>query len=98
VVNILDDPSLSLWRFLQAPPTNISIVVRAALKSWIVPIFTQFKSFDCAGIWSRATICGSRLAAARLQKMRPRRAVEQNIKQRKLTADRPKPSMKVTTR
>jgi hypothetical protein len=24
----------------------MSIVVRAALKSWIVPIFTQFKSFE----------------------------------------------------
>ena len=46
VANILDDPSLSLWRFLHAPPTNMSIVVRAALKSWIVPIFTQFKSFE----------------------------------------------------
>jgi hypothetical protein len=46
VANILDDPSLSLSRFLHAPPTDMSIVVRAALKSWIAPIFTQFKSFE----------------------------------------------------
>jgi hypothetical protein len=46
LANALDDPSLSLSRFLLAPPTNMSIVVRAALKSWIVPIFTQFKSFE----------------------------------------------------
>ena len=46
VANILDDPSLSLWRFLHAPPTNMSNRVRAALKSWIVPIFTQFKTFE----------------------------------------------------
>ena len=46
VANILEDPSLSLWRFLRAPPTDMSIVVRAAHKSWIVPIFTQFKTFE----------------------------------------------------
>jgi hypothetical protein len=46
VANILDDPSLSLSRFLLAPPTDMSIVVRAALKSWLAPIFTQFKSFE----------------------------------------------------
>jgi len=46
VAKILDAPSLSLSGFLRAPPTDMSIVVRAALKGWITPIFTQFNSFE----------------------------------------------------
>lgn len=46
VARALDDPSLSLTRFLLAPPADMSIVVRAALKAWIIPIFTQFQSFE----------------------------------------------------
>jgi hypothetical protein len=46
VAQILDDPTLSLTRFLLAPPSDMSLVVRAALKSWLLPIFTQFRSFE----------------------------------------------------
>ncbi|MEF3366480.1 hypothetical protein V3H18_08030 [Methylocystis sp. 9N] len=43
---ILDDLDLSLSGFLREPPADMSIVVRAALKAWILPIFTQFQSFE----------------------------------------------------
>ena len=46
LASVLDEPSLSLSRFLRAPPSDMSIVVRAALKAWLVPIFTQFSSLD----------------------------------------------------
>ncbi len=42
----LDDPRLSLAHFLSAPPAHMSIVVRAALRNWLVPIFMQFHSFE----------------------------------------------------
>lgn len=29
-----------------SPPPEMSIVIRAALKAWIAPIFTQFRSFE----------------------------------------------------
>jgi hypothetical protein len=44
VQRALEDPHLSLTGFLQAPPGDMSLVVRAALKSWIAPIFTQLRS------------------------------------------------------
>lgn len=46
VAKTLDDPDLSLSEFLHAPPAAMSIVVRAALKAWITPVFTQFRSFE----------------------------------------------------
>lgn len=46
IAKALDDPYLSLADFLQDPPQDMSIVVRAALKGWILPIFTQFQSFE----------------------------------------------------
>ncbi|HYA80985.1 MAG TPA: hypothetical protein VED87_08655, partial [Methylocystis sp.] len=46
VAKALEDPSLSLAEFLHAPPPSMSIVVRAALKVWLVPIFTQLNSFE----------------------------------------------------
>jgi hypothetical protein len=46
IAKALDEPDLSLSRFLLAPPSDMSIVVRAALKAWIVQIFTQFRSFE----------------------------------------------------
>lgn len=42
----LDDYDLSLSEFLLNPPSDMSIVVRAALKAWLAPIFTQFQSFE----------------------------------------------------
>lgn len=42
----LEEPDLSLSRFLLAPPSNMSIVVKAGLKTWLAPIFTQFQSFE----------------------------------------------------
>ncbi|HMK88813.1 MAG TPA: hypothetical protein VK446_04160 [Methylocystis sp.] len=46
VAKTLSDRALSFSDFLTAPPASMSIVVRAALKAWILPIFTQFKSFE----------------------------------------------------
>jgi hypothetical protein len=46
VARILQDTDFSFTRFLAAPPSDMSIVVRAALKSWISSIFTQFQSFE----------------------------------------------------
>lgn len=46
IAKALDDPYLSLTEFLQAPPQGMSIVVRAALKGWLLPIFTQLQSFE----------------------------------------------------
>ena len=46
VARALDRPDLSLSQFLLAPPSEISIVVRAALKAWLTRIFTQFQSFE----------------------------------------------------
>jgi len=46
IAQALDEPSLSLRHFLHEPPADMSIVVRAALKSWLLPIYTQFQSFE----------------------------------------------------
>lgn len=46
IAQALDDFDLSLSEFLRDPPPNMSIVVRAALKAWLTPIFTQFQSFE----------------------------------------------------
>jgi hypothetical protein len=46
IARSLETPALSLSGFLVAPPTDMSIVVRAALKAWLAPIFTQFRSFE----------------------------------------------------
>lgn len=46
IARTLDDLDLSLSGFLREPPADMSIVVRAALKAWILPIFTQFQSFE----------------------------------------------------
>jgi len=42
----LDDVDLSLSRFMSKPPPGMSLVVRATLKAWLLPIFTQFQSFE----------------------------------------------------
>ena len=46
IARALDDADLSLSDFLHQPPPRMSIVVRAALKGWLLPIFTQFQSFE----------------------------------------------------
>ncbi len=46
IARSLDDADLSLSRFLQDPPAHMSIVVRAALKAWLIPIVTQLQSFE----------------------------------------------------
>jgi len=46
IARTLDDFGLSLTEFLREPPSDMSIVVRAALKAWLLPIFTQFQSFE----------------------------------------------------
>jgi hypothetical protein len=46
VAKMLELPNLSLSRVIVAPPPEMSIVIRAALKAWITPIFTQFRAFE----------------------------------------------------
>jgi len=46
IAKSLENFELSLSTFLQEPPRDMSIVVRAALKAWLAPIFTQFQSFE----------------------------------------------------
>lgn len=46
IARSLEDFDLSLSDFLQEPPATMSIVVRAALKAWLLPIFTQLQSFE----------------------------------------------------
>ena len=46
IAKMLDDPRLSLSRFLLAPPSDMSIVARAAFKNWLHQVFTQFQSFE----------------------------------------------------
>jgi hypothetical protein len=46
IARALDDVDLSLSRFMREPPPDMSIVVRAALKAWLLPIFIQFQSFE----------------------------------------------------
>ena len=46
IARALDDVDLSLSRFMREPPAGMSLVVRAALKAWLSPIFTQFQSFE----------------------------------------------------
>jgi hypothetical protein len=46
VATILQDTNFSLSNFLITPPPDMSIVVRAVLKSWITPVLTQFLSSE----------------------------------------------------
>lgn len=46
IARALDDVDLSLSRFMREPPATMSIVMRTALKAWLLPIFTQFQSFE----------------------------------------------------
>jgi hypothetical protein len=46
LAKLLHEPDLSLSGFLRAPPSDMSIVARDALRAWITPIFTQFRSFE----------------------------------------------------
>jgi hypothetical protein len=42
----IEDPSFSLSRFMLAPPTSMSIVVRSGLRDWLTRIFSQLRSFE----------------------------------------------------
>ncbi len=46
VQKIIERPGFSLSRFMLAPPTDMSIVVRTALRVWINRNFAQFQSFE----------------------------------------------------
>ncbi len=46
VARALQPIDLSLSFFLMDPPTDMSLVVRAGLKSWLTPIFSQFRAFE----------------------------------------------------
>ncbi len=43
---MIEEPGFSLARFLMAPPTNMSIVLRAGLRQWLARVFTQFQNFE----------------------------------------------------
>jgi hypothetical protein len=42
----IEDPAFSLSRFMLAPPTSMSIVVRSGLRDWLMRIFAQLRSFE----------------------------------------------------
>jgi hypothetical protein len=42
----LQPNDLSLSYFLMEPPSDMSLVVRAGLKAWLTPIFSQFRAFE----------------------------------------------------
>ena len=42
----LEAPSLSLSYFLIDPSPDMSLVVRAGLRTWLQPIFSQFRAFE----------------------------------------------------
>ena len=46
IARFLDSPDFSLSGFLREPPPAMSIVLRAALRNWLLPIFTQLHSFE----------------------------------------------------
>ncbi len=46
VARALDRRDLSLSRFLLAPPSDMSIVIRVALRTWLARVFAQFQSFE----------------------------------------------------
>ena len=46
VQKAMEKPGFSLSRFLLAPPTDMSIVVRTALRVWLGRVFAQFQSFE----------------------------------------------------
>ncbi|QXX75969.1 hypothetical protein MHY1_02803 [Methylovirgula sp. HY1] len=44
--NAIEDPGFSLSRFMLAPPSNMSIVVRSGVRDWLARIFSQLRSFE----------------------------------------------------
>lgn len=46
IARALDEPHLCLSDFLLESPVSMSLVIRAALKNWLLPIFTQFRSHE----------------------------------------------------
>lgn len=42
----IEDPGFSLSRFMLAPPSSMSIVVRSGLRDWLARIFSQLRSFE----------------------------------------------------
>jgi len=46
---------LSLSWFLIEPPADMSLVVRAGLKTWLTPVFSQFRAFEMRRALEEAT-------------------------------------------
>lgn len=46
VARAMEREDVSLSRLLLAPPSDMSIVVRTALRSWLSRVFAQFQSFE----------------------------------------------------
>ncbi|MCW2285179.1 hypothetical protein M2323_003075 [Rhodoblastus acidophilus] len=55
VSRALQPPDLSLSWFLIEPPSDMSLVVRAGLKSWMTPVFSQFRAFEMRRALEEAT-------------------------------------------
>ncbi|MTV30630.1 hypothetical protein GJ654_06440 [Rhodoblastus acidophilus] len=55
VSRALQPPDLSLSWLLIEPPSDMSLVVRAGLKSWLTPIFSQFRAFEMRRALEEAT-------------------------------------------
>ncbi len=46
VRRVIEDPAFSLSRFLDRPPDDMSIIVRAGLRNWVLQAFRQIQSFE----------------------------------------------------
>jgi len=46
VRRVIEAPDFSFSRFLAQPEAEMSIVIRASLRAWLLPVFQQFQSFE----------------------------------------------------
>jgi hypothetical protein len=52
--NIVEAPGFSFARFMRQPPSDMSIVLRAALKAWIARMMNQFRSLELSVVMETA--------------------------------------------
>lgn len=46
VRRVIENPEFSISRFLDEPPQDMSIIIRAGLRHWVLQVFRQFQSFE----------------------------------------------------
>jgi hypothetical protein len=46
ILETISRPGFSLTQFILDPPTDMSVVIRAGLRSWISRVFAQFRTFE----------------------------------------------------